>query len=271
MTITCYNRGMLSFINKAFRIPQRLHFVKSGDWSDRSRPVVVLLHGIAASAEKWRYLTEILGDQPTIAVDLLGFGVSGKPDWPEYTLRDHARSVNQTLRRQALGRRYIICGHSLGSLVGIEYSRLRYRSVDRLVLCSPPIYHLSKAKAESLKEAVLKELSYKLQFKNKDTPELAMASRYYQQLQAIAPFDEETMLSFLKTAKNSILFQTTYHDLLELPDMPVDIIYGTLDLFMAPKNLERIAKRRKNATITTLLVGHDINKKYSRAIAKIIL
>lgn len=262
---------MSSFINKIFRLPQRLHSVKSGDWSDRSRPVVVLLHGIAASTEKWQYLIEMLGDQPAIAIDLLGFGVSGKPDWPEYTLKDHARSVHLTLRQQALGRRYIICGHSLGSLVSIEYSRLRYRSVDRLVLCSPPIYNLSKAKVESLKEAALKELSHKLQFKNKDTLELTMASKYYQQLRAIAPFDEKTMLSFLKTAKNSILFQTTYHDLLELPDMPIDIIYGTLDLFMVPKNLEQIAKRRKDTTITTILVGHDINKKYSRAIAKIIL
>jgi hypothetical protein len=58
--------------HRVFRRPYRLHVAHSGD---TSKPVILLLHGIAASGEDWRkVLPHLEPDYHCITIDLLGFG-----------------------------------------------------------------------------------------------------------------------------------------------------------------------------------------------------
>lgn len=98
-------------------------------------PVVVLLHGIASSAETWSKLIPRLADRYTvIAPDLLGHGKSAKP-MGDYSLGAFASGVRDLLA--ALGHdRATVVGHSLGGGVAMQYAYQFPARCERLVLVS---------------------------------------------------------------------------------------------------------------------------------------
>ncbi|PYS96891.1 MAG: hypothetical protein DMF50_02975 [Acidobacteria bacterium] len=118
------------------RPPNALHYVESGR---PEAPVVLFLHGITGSRRYWQKKARRLAvDYHLILPDLLGFGLSPKPQ-VEYTMdlfRDSVRGLIEELR---LGDRpLMLVGHSLGSLIALEYAA-RYRDhVSRMVLLSLP-------------------------------------------------------------------------------------------------------------------------------------
>ena len=102
MTIEQFWHGKL-------RRPYRLHIAYYGE---EGKPVIVLLHGIAASGEDWRALIPLLTPYyRCITIDLLGFGRSPKPQWAEYDMAQHLRAVRCTLRSLHIPKPYILVGH----------------------------------------------------------------------------------------------------------------------------------------------------------------
>jgi cis-3-alkyl-4-acyloxetan-2-one decarboxylase len=77
-----------------------------------------------------------------IVVDLLGFGDSPKPDWATYDARTQAQSLAKTLLGLGLTQRVVLVGHSMGSLVAVEFAKRYPALVKALVLCSPPLYNV---------------------------------------------------------------------------------------------------------------------------------
>ena len=96
-----YHTSMYDKLHELFGLAYPLHAQVFGDWHDISRPVIVLIHGIGVNHNIWQDVLNQLGDQPVLAVDLLGFGQSRKPAWPDYTLTDHARALRKTIRHAA--------------------------------------------------------------------------------------------------------------------------------------------------------------------------
>ena len=259
---------MYDFLHKALRLPYELHSTKHGDWTDRAQPVIVLVHGIGVNHRIWDDVIAQLDPAPILAVDLLGFGQSRKPDWAQYLLADHAKALQKTIRRKAPGRKIILCGHSLGSLVTIEYETKFPRDVSGLVLCSPPIYHPEDIAKRPLREAIVKAAGKRLLTAVQSTPQLISTINQYRRTQPHFYVSPEGAMPYLRTAKNSILLQTSFADILTLPDIPLTIIYGTLDAVMIPKNFRDIKRKRaaSNTTIRTVVSGHEIRKRYSKAI-----
>lgn len=112
-----------------------LHYVVRGDG-----PPVILLHGIAASLNDWKYLLPLLVEAgfQGYAPDLWGHGESTKPDTPEVydfdALYTHLLSwiidlnFNQPL---------LLIGHSLGGLLSLKYALSRPENVQGIVLINP--------------------------------------------------------------------------------------------------------------------------------------
>ncbi len=264
---------MYDFLHKALKLPYELHYTKHGDWSDESQPVIVLVHGIGVNHRIWDDVIAQLAPAPILAVDLLGFGESRKPDWSQYSLTDHAKALQKTIRRKAPNRKIILCGHSLGSLVAIEYEKLFPRDVVAIVLCSPPIYNSDDIKKRPLKEAIVKAAGKRFLTALQSSPQLVNAVNQYSLTQPnfyINPTEGET--PYIRTAKNSILLQTSLIDAIGLPDIPFVVIYGTLDAVMVPKNFKQIKRLRanKNTAIYTVVAGHEIRKRYSNVIVDIL-
>jgi pimeloyl-ACP methyl ester carboxylesterase len=110
-----------------------LHGQRYSYRSAGSGPLVVLLHGIAASSDTWeKVIPRLAGHHTVVAPDLLGHGRSAKPPG-DYSLGAYANLVRDLL--EALGQgRCTLVGHSLGGGVAMQFIYQFPERCERLVL-----------------------------------------------------------------------------------------------------------------------------------------
>jgi pimeloyl-ACP methyl ester carboxylesterase len=103
-----------------------LHYLEEGQG-----PATVLVHGLGGFAESWRHnVPELARHGRVIALDLPGFGRSGKPR-RAYTLDFLAQALDRFLR--ALGVDTVrLVGHSLGGAVAARFALEHPGRVERL-------------------------------------------------------------------------------------------------------------------------------------------
>ena len=100
-----------------------------------SGPLIVLLHGIAASSATWEHVIPRLTKQhKVLAPDLLGHGESAMPPG-DYSLGAYANLLRDLIA--VLGQeRCTIVGHSLGGGVAMQFAYQYPERCERLVLVS---------------------------------------------------------------------------------------------------------------------------------------
>ncbi|MEW1913609.1 alpha/beta hydrolase [Kitasatospora sp. NPDC085895] len=99
-------------------------------------PARVFVHGLGASSPA--YFTEaalhpLLAGRRSLLVDLLGFGLSDRPEDFGYTLEEHADALAAALRSAGADGAELV-GHSMGGAVAIVLAARRPELVSRLVL-----------------------------------------------------------------------------------------------------------------------------------------
>jgi pimeloyl-ACP methyl ester carboxylesterase len=215
-----------------------------------------------------------LQDEPLrlIALDLLGFGASPKPDI-DYTVDDHANAVIKSIESLKQNEASILVGHSMGCLIAIRVARLRPDLVRHLVLYEMPLYSgLPNQKIYKIRlDAYMKfynwVINYQPSFDQLDIKWAQwLASR-------IAGFEvnEQTWIPFKRSLENTIVNQKTSEDIKELR-LAMDVIYGTMDMFVIRGKTERIfGADSGNISSFNVLSNHVINRKASRLIASRVL
>jgi pimeloyl-ACP methyl ester carboxylesterase len=242
--------------------PYQLHVERHGD---AEKPVIVLLHGIAASGEDWNKFIPLLETEYyCITIDLLGFGKSPKPQWSAYTMVDHTRSLYHTMNKLHLGSRFILMGHSLGSFLAARYAAEHEANLERLYLLSPPVYpplsSIEKRTARSLTGLLLR--LYKFLRNEKMTPETFRRLSYLAPLPRSILRDSTTWVPFMRTLQQCIEHQTILGDVRKL-GIVTEVFYGTLDQVVVRANVERLA-RNKQVTLHSILATHDLSTRYAR-------
>jgi pimeloyl-ACP methyl ester carboxylesterase len=111
---------------------QAIHYVVAGE--ERSdRPPLLLVHGFGASTDHWRKnIQGLQQDFQVWAIDLLGFGRSGKPDW-EYSGSLWQAQLNDFITEK-IGRPTVLAGNSLGGYTGLCVAANHPESAAGLVL-----------------------------------------------------------------------------------------------------------------------------------------
>jgi pimeloyl-ACP methyl ester carboxylesterase len=106
----------------------RVRFHRSGEG-----PLLVLLHGIASTADTWSpVIAGLAAHHTVIAPDLLGHGRSAKPRG-DYSLGAYASGVRDLIA--ALGYEgATVVGHSLGGGIAMQFAYQFPERVERLVL-----------------------------------------------------------------------------------------------------------------------------------------
>lgn len=108
-----------------------LHYVESG-----SGDPIVFLHGNPTSSYLWRgVFSRLQGKGRLLALDLIGFGESGKPDI-EYSLEDHQRFVDAWFDALDL-RNVTLVAQDYGAAFGITWARTHPDRVAGLVIAEP--------------------------------------------------------------------------------------------------------------------------------------
>lgn len=249
------------------RRPYLLYWAGHGN---PGNPVVILLHGIAASGEDWGNLIPLLSPQYyCITIDLLGFGRSSKPQWADYTMQDHLRSIHHTIRKLRIKGTYALVGHSLGSLLATRYVRQHPRKVNRLLLLSPPVYPpLSSisSKAALRRTDLLMRIYRFLRTHPRLTPE------NLRRLSRISPLPKslikhpETWTPFKRSLEHCIEQQTIEEDIRDI-QIPIEIFYGTLDTVVVGHNVCALAALA-GVEVHAFRGNHALTATYARHVAK---
>ena len=94
----------------------RMHYVEHG-----SGDPILFLHGQPTFSYLWRkVMPELEGRGRLIAVDLIGYGMSDRPDIP-YDIDDHIRYLDGFIEALGLDRITIV-SHDWGSFFGFHYA-----------------------------------------------------------------------------------------------------------------------------------------------------
>jgi 2-hydroxy-6-oxonona-2,4-dienedioate hydrolase len=100
-------------------------------------PILVLLHGLGASSERWLKVVYILSKYFRIIIpDIIGFGASDKPPTMKYDM-DHFISFLQIFLEKLHIDSPIICGHSFGGQLAAEFAIRFHDQVEKLILTAP--------------------------------------------------------------------------------------------------------------------------------------
>ena len=115
-------------------IPTRANFIAEGE----GQPIV-MIHGLAASLHDWDFILPelVTAGYSCYALDLLGHGVSPKPDLRGYQIDwiyDHFILWFESLQ---LNRSAVFIGHSLGGYIALEVARSHPEWIHGLVLVDP--------------------------------------------------------------------------------------------------------------------------------------
>ena len=110
----------------------RVHYQEAGETGN---PVLVLIHGFASSTLVWSkvFLKLAQAGFRVIAVDLLGFGYSGKPRNGEYTIAGQASLLMRLLDHLGI-RRTMLVGSSYGGAVAATCALDHAHRVEKLIL-----------------------------------------------------------------------------------------------------------------------------------------
>ena len=240
---------------------------------DGEGPVIILIHGIASSAATFQKLIpQLTAHHRCIAIDLLGFGQSPAPEGATYTIEEHVDAIAATIASLKLRAPFMLVGHSLGALLSARYTAKFPAQVSRLVLVSPPVYI---AQSEVGDPRVRMQLgfymkAYEFLRNNKDFT-IANATRNGKLLQISAVFEisERNWTPFILSLQNCIESQTTVSDIAAV-QVPIDVVYGALDQFMAPGTM-RIIEQMRHVTMHRVEVNdHLIRTRLARELVSVI-
>jgi pimeloyl-ACP methyl ester carboxylesterase len=258
----------MGWLQNLFRRPPLLHVANDSG----SGPSVVLLHGIASSSVTFEKLTPLLEHHHhVIAIDLLGFGESPAPGDAEYTIDEHVAALERTLKSLRL-RHFVLVGHSMGALIAARYAALNPRPVTKLVLVSPPIYLPTATIGDSRDRAAvgLYFRAYEYLRENKDfTIRAASTLARLSPIKNLLDVSERNWRAFVLSLQNSIETQTVLTDLSAV-HAPIELVYGSLDPFLAPSGL-RIVSQLRSVTAHRVDGGdHIIRPRMARVIASVV-
>jgi pimeloyl-ACP methyl ester carboxylesterase len=102
------------------------------------KPHLLFIHGLGSSSLAWRDIPEALsGNFHTIAVDLIGFGGSDKPEKAGYTINGFSSFIADFLRKGIhIGKneKVSILGHSLGGYIASEVAIENNELIEKIIL-----------------------------------------------------------------------------------------------------------------------------------------
>ena len=253
-------------IHRWLRVPYTLHVSKFRR-PRKGAPLIVFVHGIGNSGLVWHTIIDQLPENVGVmTVDLLGFGQSPGPRWATYNVNTQARSLLTTILKRGVTSPVILVGHSLGTLVGIEFARRYPIAVRQLLLCSPPLYKSLDEVTRLSPESSLRAL-YRLIRKRPN--ELIAITKLALRLKLInESFDisTENVPAFMATLESSIINQDSLRHALNVTK-PTTIVVGRLDPLVVMSNLKLVANRNPNVTLKVLPGSHDVIGAYRQGIA----
>ncbi|KAL4364322.1 hypothetical protein GQ457_04G038040 [Hibiscus cannabinus] len=138
-------------------------FVKAESPKDKAKEDVLFIHGFVSSSAFWtetlfpNFSSKAKSTYRFLAVDLLGFARSPKPNDSLYTLREHVEMIEKSVLEAYKVGSFHIVAHSLGCILALAIAVKHPGSVKSLTLLAPPYYQVPKG--ESTTQYVMRRVA----------------------------------------------------------------------------------------------------------------
>lgn len=259
-----------NFLHKFLKIPITMRVRYDHCIAKNPELTVVFLHGIASSYATWReVLPPLTKDKDLskvrfVALDLIGFGKSEKPDWYGYDYASYRKTLARTLKKLKIHTPIVLCGHSMGCLISIDFAANGDRLIDQLILISPPI--IKGSEVAGVQDQVYTKLYGELRMHTGAKPVSVIATF----VDALSSFEKRSLNTpaFRKTMDNIILNKENYGTAANLK-VPMEVIHGRFDPLVIGANLKKLAERNSHFKLTETFGGHDMTGAKAKKIDKV--
>lgn len=142
-------------------VPRSLYVRVEGSLAG-TKEDVVFIHGFISSSAFWtetvfgEFSEAARSRYRFLAVDLLGFGRSPKPEESLYTIQEHLEMIERSVHQQGV-RSFHIVAHSLGSVLALALASRHPDSVLSLTLLAPPYFPAAEGEEGGL--AVMRKVA----------------------------------------------------------------------------------------------------------------
>jgi haloalkane dehalogenase len=256
------DRAAYPFVHHEVKLSAgRLHFVDEG-----TGPPILFVHGTPTWSFEYRHLIRALAPAwRAIAPDLLGFGLSSRPQSFPYTPEAHAAALREFVDRIGLTR-FALVVHDFGGPIGLPLSLDARLEVTHLVVMNTWMWPLDEphiVRAARLASGPIGRLLYK--YANVSL-RLLMPAAYGDRSkltaaihqQYLAPFRErDARVLVLHTLARSLTASRDYYarlwqDADRLGKRPTLLVWGLKDRALVPPYLGRWRECLPNARVLTL-------------------
>ncbi|AFY36691.1 Long-chain-fatty-acid--CoA ligase, 6-deoxyerythronolide-B synthase [[Leptolyngbya] sp. PCC 7376] len=259
------------------------------EWGDRTKPLILMLHGILEQGASWQLIAPQLAAQGywVVAPDLRGHGKSDHAQ--SYSMLDFLADVD-TLAKELTDQSFTLVGHSMGSIIGAMYAGIRRDQVKHLCLVETIVPN-DIDDAETANHLVT-HLDYLATPQEHPTfPDVAIAARRLRQvtpalseelsLKLVERSTEQTETgyqwrwdAFLRTRAGiefNGISRRRYLALLENIQAKITLIYGDQSEFNRSEDLAATQAAMPNAQRLTVNGGHNLHFENPEAIARILM
>ena len=238
-----------------------------------SGTAVVLVHGIASSSVTFDNVIPLLGTKRrVIAIDLLGFGQSPTPPEATYTLEEHVAALSRTLKSLRISGPFTLVGHSLGALISARYAAENPSKVKHLILIAPPVYLPGETVLDPIERIQMDAYRGLYDFMRQNrgfTEASAKALARLLPIKNALEVTEKNWRAISMSLEKCIESQSTVTDIAQVK-VPVDVIYGTRDPFIAPAGLRVIERMRGVSTTRVEGEDHLVRPGLAREVVRLI-
>lgn len=216
----------------------KIRYIEEGS----SDNVLMLIHGLGASAERWEFVVPKLKQHFRLIIpDLIGFGYSDKP-LADYTMDFFTNFISDFLDALNINKTKLI-GSSMGGQIAVEFTANNNKHVEKLVLVSPS--GIMKTSTPALDAYIMAAL-----YPNNDS----VKNAYESMAVSSEPIPRHILDGFEKRMK--------------LPNAKMAFMSTLLGL----KNAGDIVKKLQQILVPTLLIWGDLDpvipKKYHEPFLK---
>ncbi len=251
--------------------------IRTFAWDTGTGPVVFCIHGVPTSSFLYRKVAqelEKLGLR-TIAIDLPGLGLSGRPENFDYTFSNLGRFCNSFLDTLNISEVHLLT-HDIGTPVGLSMAMKNSRRIKSITVLNSmldlehfkkplPMRPFEKPLLGEAELALLTPFTFPLFMKA--TGVLNMDVISHEEMAAYIHFlkREDGGKAFLKIMRNfeqtTEFTQTCYHAF-QNPEYPVQLIWGNEDpLLPYEESGKDFEKARPGITVTKVEAKHFLQEE----------
>ena len=259
------------FENKFLQLEAgNMHYVDEG-----MGEIILFVHGTPTWSFLYRdFIKELSKDYRCIAIDHLGFGLSGKPDSIPGTPEWHSRNLSEFIRKLNLQNITLVV-HDFGGPIGLAAGIENSERIKKVVLFNSWLWATNQKKeAQKIDKTINSWLGKFLYLNMNFSPKVLLKKGFANKKslskevhqQYIKPFpDKSSRIPLLNLAKallgSSDWYQKQWEQLDELSDKEWLILWGTEDEFITTESLQKWQERLPKSTTKEFGCGHFVQEE----------